>query len=92
MNDEKVTHTYGVWIPGEGWLKGKDISKDIFADTSLEKARQVSQLIGRNSRVYFIDQSIIDLERLYLEQEKRSIWHIFKNLFKNKIAKYSNKG
>lgn len=81
-------HTYGIWIPNEGWLKGKDV----FADTSLEKARQVAYLIGRNSRVYFIDQSIIDLENKYLENERRNIWHIFKNLFKNKIDKYSNKG
>lgn len=58
MSDEKVTHTYGIWIPGEGWLKGKDI----FADTSLEKSRQVAYLIGRGAVVRFIDQSIIDLE------------------------------
>jgi len=87
MSDEKVT-LYGIWIPGEGWLKGKDV----FADENLEKANQVARLIGRDARVYFIDQSIIDLERHYLEQERRTIWHIFKNLFKNKTAKSSKPG
>jgi hypothetical protein len=85
MEDKNV---YGIWIPGEGWLKGKDI----FADESLEKANQVARLIGKDARVYFIDQSIIDLERQYLEQERRTIWHIFKNLFKNKIDKSSKLG
>ena len=88
MDNEKVTHTYGIWIPGNGWLKGKDI----FADTSLEKARQVAYLIGRGAVVRFIDQSIIDLERYYLEQEKRTIWHIFKSYFARKNNKSSNKG
>ena len=68
---------YGVWIPKQGWLKGKDV----FADYSLDKANQVARLIGRGAKVRFIDESIIDMEAKYLEQEKRSSWHIFKNLF-----------
>lgn len=87
MSDEKVT-LFGIWIPNEGWLKGKDV----FADESLEKTQQVAKLIGRNARVYFIDTAIIDFERQYLEQEKRTVWHIFKNFLQSKIGKSSNKG
>lgn len=77
MSDEKVTLNYGVWIPGKGWLKGKDI----FADVSLEKAREVARLVGRGAVVRYIDTSIVDLEHYYLEQEKRKVWHIFKSYF-----------
>ena len=67
VNDKPM---YGIWIKGTGWLRGKDV----FADYSLDKARQVAFLIGNGARVRFIDESIIDLERQYLEQENRSIW------------------
>ena len=87
MDNDKDKLYWGIWIPGKGWLKGKDI----FADTSLEKARQVAYLIGRGAVVRFIDMSIVDFESYYLENEKRKLWHIFKNLFKNKIAKSNNK-
>jgi len=74
LEDNKI---YGIWIPGEGWLKGKDV----FADTNWDKASQVARLIGHGAVVRFIDIAIIDLENRYLEQERRSIWHIFKNYF-----------
>ena len=70
--------TYGIWIDGTGWLRGKDV----FADYSLDKAIQVARLV--KGRVRFIDQSIIDLENLYLEQERKSLWHIFKSYFAHK--------
>ena len=78
VNDKPM---YGIWIKGTGWLRGKDV----FADYSLDKARQVASLIGNGARVRFIDESIIDLERQYLEQENRSIWHTFKSLLKRKM-------
>ena len=74
--------TYGIWIPGEGWLRGKDV----FADTDAGKAYQVARLIGRGAVVRFIDPAIVDLERMYLEQEKRSLWHTFRNFFKVKTS------
>lgn len=83
MTDEEKK-TYGIWIPGEGWVRGKD--NKVFADYSLSKSRQVARLLGRGARVYFIDASIVDLERQYLEQEKKK-WHIFKKLFNLKISR-----
>lgn len=75
METNKEPRMYGIWIPGNGWLKGKDV----FADTDLDKAKQVARLIGRNAVVRFIDKSIVDLERFYLEHESRSLWHTFRN-------------
>lgn len=80
IEDRKM---YGIWLPGEGWLKGKDV----FADYDLSKAQQVARLIGRGAVVRFIDKSILDFERHYLEQEKRTLWHIFRNYFKRKPSK-----
>lgn len=82
MDDLKM---YGVWVPGAGWLKGKD--GDQFADIHLDKAQEVARMIGSSARVHYIDRSIVDFEQLYLEQEKRSLWHIFKSLFKRKTSK-----
>ena len=81
-NQEKVT-LFGVWIPDTGWLRGKDF----FADSDIEKAKQVARLIGRGAKVYFIDPSIVDLENRYLENERSSKWRTFKNLFKVKNNK-----
>ena len=40
------------------------------------KARQAAGLIGRGARVYFIVPSILDFERRYLEQERKSLWSL----------------
>ncbi len=96
-DNEKFTYSipvtppkmFGIWIPGEGWLRGKDL----FADTDLDKAIQVARLIGRGASVRFIDTSIVDFEERYKENEYRtrkwiiSKWHIFKNYFKLKNNK-----
>ena len=89
MNTEDNKQMYGVWIPGTGWLKGKDV----FADYSLQKAQQVARLIGNNAVVRFIDKSIIDLETMYLENESRSkLWPTLMNFFKrNSKQSHSNK-
>ena len=65
---------YGVWIPGQGWLRN---DKDIFADENKAKCEEVARMIGKRSRVLFIDDAIPAFEKLYLEQERRK-WHIFK--------------
>lgn len=74
---------YGVWIPGKGWLRGSDV----FGDYDYGKAKQVARLIGRNSVVRFIDKSIVDLEPYYLEQEGKSLWHIFKTYLQHNNSK-----
>ncbi len=71
---------YGVWIPSEGWLRGTDI----FADYDYSKAREVSRLIGKGAHVRFIDKAIVELERHYLDNEKRSLWHTFKTWLQRK--------
>ena len=80
-NDDRKM--YGVWIPGKGWLKGASV----FADYDYSKAKQVAYLIGQKSKVRYIDQSIIDIENLYLEQKGKSLWHTFKNYFKRNGSK-----
>lgn len=85
MMDEN-TLLHGVWIPGQGWLKGKDV----FADANRDKALEVARLIGRGASVRFIDPSIVDLEQLYLENEKRTLWHTFRNWLQRKNSKSAN--
>lgn len=80
MMDANDKPLYGIWLPGEGWLKGKDV----FADANIDKARQVARRVGRGAVVLYIDPAIVDMERLYLENEKRSLWHTFKNYFGRK--------
>ncbi len=69
---------WGVWLYGSGWLRGTDV----FSDYDLDKAKQVAYLVGGVVRI--IDKSIVDLENLYLEKERKSLWHIFKNYFNHK--------
>lgn len=89
MSDEKVT-MYGIWIPGTGWLRGKD--GEPFADYSLPVSKQVSKCIGLKSKVLFIDLSIVDFEKKYLDNERRTIWHIFRNYLERKNNSSNNKG
>ena len=74
---------YGIWIPGKGWLRGADV----FADHDYQKALQVSRLIGQNSKVRFIDKSIVDLEHQYLEQESRSLWRKLREYLTRMLAR-----
>lgn len=67
---------YGVWIPGKGWLR--DDKGNVFGDKNKIKCREVAHLIGQRAKVRFLDDAIVNMEALYLEQEKRTIWHIFR--------------
>jgi len=80
MEEKTDRKMYGVWIPRQGWLRGADV----FADYDIEIAHQVARLIGKSAKVRYIDKSIVELERLYLEQETRSLWHIFKTYLERK--------
>ena len=74
---------YGVWMPGEGWLKcDVNVPNGHFADYDKTKAREVARLVGKGAKVRFIDKGIIELERRYLEREGRTLWQRFKNLLK----------
>jgi hypothetical protein len=59
---------YGVWITGQGWLRsnGKPFAIDN-KEIALETARRVK------SKVYFIDESLVGLEREFLEMEKTDV-------------------
>lgn len=65
---------YGVWIPGNGWLR---IGSAVYADTHKEIAEEVARCIGNHSAVRYVDESITQLESAYLQQEKESIWDIW---------------
>jgi hypothetical protein len=75
-SNDNVIMMYGIWIPGKGWLRGKDDME--YCDTILTRAKQVSKLIGLNSQVRFLDLSIVDFEQKYLEQERKTLWHQMK--------------
>lgn len=72
---------YGVWIPGEGWLKTHSgavaFVHEIVADSTAKR-------IGRGAYVDFIDDSLKDLEMQLLQaeqeqadqkKEKVSLWN-----------------
>ena len=79
--DDKLA--YGVWIPGHGWLRGSDV----FADYNKDKAREVARLIGKGASVRYIDNAIAEFEKYYLEQEGKTLWHIFRNYFARNNSK-----
>ena len=90
MADTENRPMYGIWQPGFGWIRGNKGA--VFADYSIEKTYQVARLIGQGAKVRYIDESIVDLENLYLSNERRNLWHIFNNWWRNKISKlHSNR-
>lgn len=65
--------TYGVWIDGDGWLKREKRTNDKpgdreFATDSLITAERVAAFWGQGAVVLPIDDSLIDLEKLFLER------------------------
>ena len=84
MTDTDERPMYGVWLPGQGWLRTSD---DLFADYNKELAEQVAQRVGQGAVVLFIDDAIIKLEEKYKENESRSIWQNFSNFFKRNDSK-----
>jgi pantothenate kinase-related protein Tda10 len=68
---------YGVWIPGEGWLSGhKPTTSERVALSfeHLEVAEETAIRIGRNAKVYFIDDTLAVIEETLLisEAEQRA--------------------
>ena len=58
---------YGIWIPGKGWLRGEQNRALMF--TFRHVANETAKRIGEHARIYFIDQSLVDIEGKLLEAE-----------------------
>lgn len=63
----KTPLMYGVWTPGQGWLRGP---AGVFATEHEEVAQQTARRVGQGAKVYFIDDALSDLEPNFLSLEK----------------------
>jgi hypothetical protein len=68
---------YGVWIPNEGWLSGRKPSSGETTALSFEHqevADETAIRIGRNAKVYFIDDTLAIIQETLLisEAEQRA--------------------
>lgn len=70
---------YGVWIPGKGWVRGKD--NQAYADYNKAVAQELAKRLGNNAKVYFIDEALIDLEPILLREESYKSYSIVMRLF-----------
>lgn len=69
---------YGIWIPRKGWLRGAE-SKALMFDLEII-AKQISKRLGNHTKVYYIDQSLVDIEDKLLEAERTDFfypWFLF---------------
>ena len=63
---DKLPVSYGVWIPGMGWLKSNG---QPYADLRKEVALSTARRVKRGARVEFIDASLVALQDVFLEVE-----------------------
>lgn len=63
--------TYGVWIAGWGWLRGGD--SKTFASLDRAVAESAAALWGTGAQVHPIDDSLIDLQDVFLEQQAKQV-------------------
>ena len=68
---DKMPLVYGVWIRGKGWLR--DGQHKEFGDARREYADCAARHYGQGAEVRYIDDSMIALEPLFLEREKRGL-------------------
>ncbi len=61
---------YAVWIRGRGWLR--DDGGNVFADLHLEMAQGAAELWGSGARVVPFDDSMLNLEKVFLAHEHES--------------------
>lgn len=61
---------YGIWKPKQGWIRGENNQALMFTvkDIAIQTADRL-----KGCKVYFIDQSLVDIEQLLLEAESKSI-------------------
>ena len=77
-NTDKIPLLYGVWIPNHGWQRGDNNKALMF--TSKDVAFETARRLGNKAKVYYIDQSLVDIERVLLEAEQNeffSYWFLF---------------
>lgn len=71
---------YGIWIPTVGWLRGAE-SRALMFDSKIV-ALQTASRIDNHAQVFYIDQSLVDIEQQLLEAEaKRNQLPLFKRIF-----------
>jgi hypothetical protein len=76
---------YGVWVPGEGWLKGRKPTGEIVALSFDNKpvALEAAGRVGKNAQVFFIDDSLTAIESALLEAEGNRKLNLWERLKKN---------
>jgi len=61
---------YGVWLPGKGWLRGEESRALMFTEKIV--AQETARRVGQKAKVYFIDQSLVDIEQGLLDAEQKN--------------------
>lgn len=77
----KANIFYGIWIPGQGWLK---VDGTAIAFESRLIAQDTAKRVGNRARVEYIDKSLEALEQSLLDVEKNkdSFWKRLSKRFK----------
>lgn len=61
---------YAVWITGQGWLRAQDTAGRVFADLDPRLAETAARMLApRRARVERFDESMLDLEPVFLACE-----------------------
>jgi hypothetical protein len=63
---EQLPIMYGIWLRGRGWLRGGENRALMFTEKQI--AQETARRIG-GGKVYFIDQSLVDIEQELLKAE-----------------------
>lgn len=76
---------YGVWVPKSGWVRGDQAKALMFEYKFI--AEETAKRIRRDAKVYYIDQSLVDIEAELLKAEQAEFfkpWFLFeiKRLYK----------
>jgi hypothetical protein len=80
---------YGVWIPNHGWQRGDNNKAIMFTDKQV--AKETAKRLGNHAKVYFIDQSLIDIEDKLLEAEKNDFFTPFFLFDIRRLGKFFSK-
>jgi len=67
--------TYAVWLPGRGWLALTVAGQRprVFMDPRREVAESAAALWGPGAVVLPADESLVDLQEIFLRQEKERL-------------------